>query len=124
MLRKGVYTYEYMSTWNGFNETSWPGKKEFYNSLNVKNITDGDYKYTKIVWKDFKIKNVGNYHDLYVQNDMLLLADVFESFRKKCIKTNELDTAHFLWAPGLENTENRIRITNWYWYVINDIKKH
>ena len=112
MLRKGVYTYEYMSTWNGFNETSLPGKKEFYNSLNVKNITDGDYKHTKRVWKNFKIKNVGNYHDLYVQNDMLLLADVFESFRKKCIKTNELDTAHFLSAPGLENTENRIRITN------------
>ena len=105
MLRKGVYTYEYMSTWNGFNETSLPGKKEFYNSLNVKNITDGDYKHTKRVWKNFKIKNVGNYHDLYVQNNMLLLADVF-------------DTAHFLSAPGLawqiwlKNTQNRIRITN------------
>ena len=55
----------------------------------------------KKVWKNFEIKNLGTYHGLYVQSDTLLLADVFEQFPNKCIKTYELDLACFLSAPGL-----------------------
>ena len=55
----------------------------------------------KKVWEAFKIKNLGEYHNLYVQCDTLLLADVFENFRDKCIERYELDPAHFLSAPGL-----------------------
>ena len=67
----------------------------------MEGITDADYVHAKRVWKDFQIKNLGEYHDLYVQNDTLLLADVFENFRNMCLKPYELDPAKFLSAPGL-----------------------
>ena len=67
----------------------------------MEDITDKDYEHAQKVWKVFGIKNLGEYHDLYVQSDTLLLADVFENFRDKCIEIYELDPAHFLSAPGL-----------------------
>ena len=101
MLRKGVYPYEYMDSWERFNETSLPDKKAFYNELNLEDIADKDYAHAQKVWQVFEIKNLGVYHDLYVQCDKLLLADVFENFRDKCIEIHGLDPAHFLSAPGL-----------------------
>ena len=76
-------------------------KKAFYSSLNMEDITDIDYRQANKVFKEFKLKNLGDYHDLYVQSDTLLLVDVFENFRNKCIEIYELDPAHFLSAPGL-----------------------
>ena len=73
-----------MDSWERFNETELPPKKEFYNKLNLEDITDNDYLYAQKVWDTFKIKNLGEYHDLYVQSDTSLLADVFENFRKVC----------------------------------------
>ena len=70
-----------MYSWQKFNETSLPDKKAFYCKLNLKGIGDKDYAYAQKVWKVFEIKNHGEYHDLYVQCDTLLLADVFENFR-------------------------------------------
>ena len=67
----------------------------------MEDITDADYAHTKRVCKDFEIKNLGEYHDLYVQSDTLLLADVFENFRNMCFEIYELDPAKFLSAPGL-----------------------
>ena len=90
-----------MDSWETFNEKSLPDKEAFYSKLNLENITDEDYAYAQKVWKEFKIKNLGENHDLYVQSDTLLLADVFENFRNKCIEIYELDPAHFLSAPGL-----------------------
>ena len=101
LLRKGVYPYEYMDSLEKFDETSLPDKEAFYSSLNMENITDVDYRHVKRVFKEFNNKNLGNYHDLYVQSDTLFLADVFENFRNKCIEMYELDPAHFLSAPGL-----------------------
>ena len=75
--------------------------KDFYNNFNLENISDKDYKHTQKVWKTFEIKNLDEYHDLYVQCDTFLLADVFENFRNKCIEIYKLDPAHFLSAPGL-----------------------
>ena len=83
------------------NETSLPDKEYFYSEINTEHITDEDYLHTQKVWNTFKIKNLGEYHDLYVQSDTSLLADVFENFRDKCIEKYELDPAHFLSAPGL-----------------------
>ena len=65
-----------------FNETSSPNEKYF----NKEHITDEDYLHAQKVWSTFKIKNLGEYHDLYVQSDTSLLADVFENFRNKCIE--------------------------------------
>ena len=101
MLRKGVYPYEYMDNWERFNETSLPSKESFYSNLNMKDIDDIDYRHGNNIFNKFKLNNLGDYHDLYVQNDTLLLADVFENFRDMCLKEYELDPAHFLSLPGL-----------------------
>ena len=84
-----------------FDETSLPDKEAFYSNLNMEDITDIDYRHGKKVFEYLINKNSGEYHDLYVQSDTLLLADVFENFRNMCIKVYELDPAHFLTAPGL-----------------------
>ena len=101
LLRKGVYPYEYMDNWKRFNEISLPSKESFYSNLNMENIDDIDYRHGNNVFKRFKLKNLGEYHDLYVQSDTLLLPDVFENFRKMSLKVYELDPAHFLSLPGL-----------------------
>ena len=101
LLRKGVYLYEYMDNWERFNETPLPNKESFYSNLNMENIDDIDYRHGNNVFKRFKLKNLGEYHDLYIQSDTLLLADVFENFRNTCLKVYELDSAHFLSLPGL-----------------------
>ena len=76
-------------------------EENFYSHINIEDITDTDYANAKRVFKDFEIKKSGEYHDSYVQNDTLLLADVFENFRNMCINIYELDPAKFLSAPGL-----------------------
>ena len=90
LLRKGAYPYEYMDGWDKFNEKSIPSKESFYSNLTMENITEMDY-----------IHAIMDYHDLYVKSDTLLLADVFENFRKAYIETYELDPAHFISLPGL-----------------------
>ena len=90
-----------MDSWNRFDETSLPNKEDFYSCLNMENITDTDYKHAKRVFRDFKMNNFGDDHDLYVQSDTLLVADVFENFRNICLETYELDPAYFLSLPGL-----------------------
>ena len=98
LLRKGVYPYEYMDNWERFDETSLPNKESFYSNLNMENIDNIDYRHGNNVFKIFKLKNLGEYHDLYVQSDTLLLA-VFKNFRNMCLKVYELDPAHFLSLP-------------------------
>ena len=66
----------------------------------MEDITDANYAHSKGVCKDFEIKHLGEYHDLYVQSNTLLLADVFENFRNMCINIYERDSAKFLSAPG------------------------
>ena len=82
-------------------ETSFPDKEAFYSSLNMEDITNVDYKHAEKVFKKFDNKNLGDYHDLYVQSDTPLLPDLFENFRNKSIELYELDPAHFLSAPRL-----------------------
>ena len=101
LLRKGVYPYEYMDSWERFNETSLPSKEDFYSNLNMEDIDDIDYRHGNNMFKGFKLENLGDYHDLYVQSDALLLADVFENFRDMCIKVYELDPSHFVSLPGV-----------------------
>ena len=89
-----------MDDWEKFNETTLPEKEEFYSNLNL-DITDADYMHGKRVCIDFEIKKLSGYHNLYLKSDTLVLADVFENFRKICLKIYELDPAKFLSAPGL-----------------------
>ena len=78
-----------------------PDKEAFYSCLKIEDITDVGYRYAKRVYKEFNNKNLGDYHNLYVQSYTLLLVDVFENFRNKCIEIYELDPAHFLSTPAL-----------------------
>ena len=100
LLRKGVYPYQYMDSWERFDETSLADKKYFYSELNLENITDKDYSHAQKVFKEF-CTDISDYHDLYVQCDTLLLADVFEKFRDTCIQIYGLDPSHFVYASGL-----------------------
>ena len=95
LLRKDVYPYEYIDSWERFNETSLPDKEAFYSKLNEEGISNIDYANGQKVWKVFKIKNLGEYHDLCIHYDTLLLADVFENFRDKCIEIYDIDPALF-----------------------------
>ena len=77
LLRKGVYPYEDMDSWEKFDEITLPPKEVFHSNLNLEDISDEDYVQAEKVWNVFEIKNLSEYHNLYVQSDTLLLADVF-----------------------------------------------
>ena len=101
LIRKGVYPYEYMNSWDKFEETRLPDINEFYSKLNISGIDEVEYQHAKNVWDKFKLKNMGDYHDLYSKTDVILLTNIFESFRSVCLKNYGLDPAHFYTAPGL-----------------------
>ena len=101
MGRKGVYPYEYMNGWGKFEETSLPPKDAFYSRLTMKDISVQGYEHAQQVWNTMEKKTLGCYHDTYLKTDVLLLADVFETFRNMCLKHYKLDPAHFFTAPGL-----------------------
>ena len=92
-LKKGIYPYEYMDDWDRFNEEILPDKSDLYSSFNMEEISEIDYRHAKEVFNKFNIKNLEQYHDLHVQSDTLLLADVFYNFRDLCIKTYRLNSA-------------------------------
>ncbi|XP_053379108.1 uncharacterized protein LOC123541547 [Mercenaria mercenaria] len=98
---KGVYPYDYMDSFKKIKETELPSKEEFYSILNETHISDNEYEHAKNVWHKFKIKTMGEYHDLYLKTDVLLLADVFENFRKLCLEYYKLDPCHYFSSPGL-----------------------
>ena len=87
--------------WEKSDDKSLPEKENFYSHLNLEDITDADYSHAKRFCKDFELKKLGEYHDLYVQSNTLLLADVFANFQNMCLQMYELDPARFLSTPGL-----------------------
>ena len=88
-----------------------PDKEAFHSEFNLEDIADKDYEHPQKVWEVFEIKTFGEYHDLYIQIDTLLLADALENFRAKCIEIYERDPAHFLsvlellWQACLKKTK-------------------
>lgn len=99
--RKGIYPYEQMQSFHSLTLTTLPPKEGFYNSISDSYVSDEDYKHAKDVWQHFKCKNMGDYSNLYLKTDVLLLTDVFENFRNVCINTYYLDPCHYYTAPGL-----------------------
>ena len=99
--RKGVYPYEFMDDFEKFKKQSLPKKTSFFSRLKQEKISDEDFFHAQKVWEEFELKNMGDYHDLYLKTDVLLLADVLENFRNLCEKHYELDPAHFYTVPGL-----------------------
>ena len=90
-----------MDDWNRFKETALPPKEAFYSKLNMSGVSDQDYEHAHRVWREFRINNLGEYHILYLCKDNILLANVFEAFRKVYLDNYKLDLAHFYTAPGL-----------------------
>ena len=101
MKQKGIYPYDYMDSFEKFEKTELPAKEEFYSILNNEHITDEQYKHAQNVWNTFKLQSMGDYHNLYLKSDILLLADVFENFRKTCMQYYKLDPCHYFSSPGL-----------------------
>ena len=99
--RKGVYPYEYVNSWDRFNETQLPPIDAFYSNLNMSSISEDDHQHAQRVWEEFEIHNLGDYHDLYLRTDVVLLANVFEAFRDTCLRHHKLDPVHFYTSPGL-----------------------
>ncbi len=101
LLRKGIYPYEYMDSFDRFKETQLPSIEAFYSHLTRDIVSDEDYAYAQEVYRKFNVKNMGQYHDLYVKTDVILLCDVFESFRNVCMENYKLDPCHYYTSPGL-----------------------
>ena len=99
--QKGFYPYEFMDTEEKFNNTKLPPREAFYSKLSGKGITKKNYKHACNVWNTFKMKTFKDYHKLYNETDVLLLADVFENFRNLCLKIYGLDPVYYYTAPGL-----------------------
>ena len=100
LIRKRIYPYEYMDDWDKFRETVLPPKEAFYSKLNMPGVSEEDYEHANRVWREFGIKDLGEYHDLYLKTDVILLAKVLEAFRKICLDNYELDPAHFYTPLG------------------------
>ena len=98
---RGLPVYDYMSSIEKFQDEHLPSKVMFYSQLSEDTITDEDYEKAKVRWKHFKIKNMGEYHDLYLKTDVLLLTDILENFRGVCIQDYGLDLVYFYTLPNL-----------------------
>ena len=111
MSQKGAYPYYYMDCFKKFDQTELPTKEQFYSILNDQYVTNGEYDHARKVWTTFNIKTMGKYHDLYLMSDVLLPADVFESFRKTCLQYYKLDPCHYFTSLGL-SWDAMLKMTN------------
>ena len=118
--RKGVYPYEYMDSLERLDETKLPPKEAFYSKLMGEGISNEYYDHAKKVWEVFDMKTLQDYHNLYDKTDVLLLADVFENFRKICLNNYKLDPAHYFTAPGLA-WDACLKMTNVELELLSDI---
>ena len=99
--QKGIYPYEYMDSFKRFKKDRLPDIDCFFNSLKDCCVSDKEYQRACNIWKVFGIKNLGEYHELYLKTDVLLLCDVFEKFIDVCLKDYSLDLCHYYSSPGL-----------------------
>lgn len=114
--RKGVFPYDYLDCIERLSETSLPNREQFRSILNDEEISQEDYEFAQQVWQKFGTQTLGDYSQLYMKVDILLLADVFESFRNLCLKIYKLDPAHsyscagFSWLAMLKSTQVEIEL--------------
>ena len=120
MKQKGIYPYDHMDCFDRFNETKLPVQQDFYSILNNEHTSDKQYKHAQNVWDTFNLKTMGDYHDLYLKSDVLLLADVFENFRKTCLQYYKLDPCHYFTSPGL-SWDAMLKMTDIKLELITDI---
>ena len=119
MVRKGVYPYDYMDSFEKFNH-KLPSKEDFYSILDDQHISNEDYEHAQNVWNKFSLKNTGDYNNLYLKSDILLLAGVFENFRNTCLEYYKLDPCHYFTSPGL-SWDAMLKMTNIKLELMTDI---
>ncbi|XP_036138928.1 uncharacterized protein LOC118644448 [Monomorium pharaonis] len=100
LTRKGVFPYEYVDCVEKLEETCLPPREAFYSSMTGDTVSENDYAHAVNVWQRFSVRTLGEYSDMYLKTDVLLLADIFENFRGKCIESYGLDPAHYYTLPG------------------------
>ena len=120
MSQKGVYPYNFMDSFEKFNQMELPNKDQFYSILNNPHITGDEYDHANKVWNTLMIKTMGEYHDLYLVSDVLLLTDVFENFRKTCMQYDKLDSCHYFTSLGL-SWDAMLKMTNIKLELMTDI---
>ena len=120
MKGKGVYPYDYMDSFSKFSDTQLPGREDFYSLLTDEDISDDHYSHAQDVWNTFEIRNMGEYHDLYLKSDVLLLDDVFENFRRASLLNYGLDPCHYVSTPGL-SWDAMLKMTGINLELITDI---
>lgn len=101
LLRKGVFPYDYVDSLRKLEEPCLPPREVFHSILNDADIEEEDYEHAQKVWNTFEIQTLRGYHDLYLESDVILLADVFENFRDICLENYDLDPAWYYTTPGL-----------------------
>jgi len=114
MQRKGVYPYEYIDSWDKFQETTLPPKEAFYSKLNMRDISDKDHEHARHAWNKMWLEGeriLGDYHDVYLRTDVLLFADVFETFRETCLE-------HYKLQSLTKQLENIKIVKNFYVFLL------
>ena len=101
LKRKGVSPYDYVLSFEKLREPNLPSKDDFFSSLYNAHIGDEDYEHAQHVWQSFNVQDLGEYSDLYLKTDVILLAEVFENYRSNCLQAYELDPAYYYTTPGL-----------------------
>ena len=123
MTRKGVYPYEFFDSWEKFEEHQLPSKDEFFSSLTDSNISDEEYRHAQNVYNTMQMQSLREYHDFYLLCDVLLLSDVFETFRDMCMEHYQLDPAHFYTVPGL-SWDSALKMTDVKLELLTRIDQH
>ena len=90
-----------MDSWDRFKETVLPPKDSFYSALSMSGVCETDYEHARKVWREFGINNMGEYHNLYLKTDIILVTNVFEALRNVCLSNYGFDPAYFHMPPGL-----------------------
>ena len=120
MKAKGFYPYDYIDSFQKFSETQLPKRDDFYSLLTNEEISESEYAHAQKVWETFGIENMGQYHDLYLKSDVLLLADIFQNFREINLTNSGLDRAHYVSSPGL-SWDAMLKMTNVKLDLISDV---
>ena len=134
LKQKGDYPYEYMNSFERFNEEKLPARKYFYISTKDEKIGDNgkisdghisvkDYLTCEKIWDKFDMKNMGDYRGHYLKKDALLSADVFEKFIATCLIYYGLDPCHYFSSPGL-SWDSMLKMTGVKLEKISDINKY
>ena len=121
--QKGIYPYEYFDTFKRFNEGKLPDIDCFFSSLKNSGISEEEYQRACDVWKVFNFKTLGQYHDLYLKTDVLLLCDVFERFISVCLADYGLDLCHYFSSPG-RSWDAILKMTGIKLEKVSDIDVH